>query len=85
MLVSGADARGDINTLGRRSDTTAGPGGSPDAEVCEIYTDVTGLTLIRSLPKARKLQEITYDELLNWQALDRFCTRGRWNAERNTV
>lgn len=69
----GADARGDINTLGRGgSDTTAvALAAALDAEVCEIYTDVDGVFTVdpQLVPKARKLQEITYDELLELASL----------------
>lgn len=69
----GADARGDINTLGRGgSDTTAvALAAALDAEVCEIYTDVDGVFTVdpQLVPKARKLQEITYDEMLELASL----------------
>ena len=58
----------DITTLGRGgSDTTAvALAVSLGAEVCQIYTDVEGVYTAdpRIVPKARKLAEIGYDEML---------------------
>lgn len=59
---------GEITTLGRGgSDTTAvALAAALKADVCEIYTDVDGVysTDPRVVKKARKLDEITYDEML---------------------
>ena len=58
----------DITTLGRGgSDTSAvALAASLDADLCQIYTDVDGVytTDPRIVPNARKLEEITYDEML---------------------
>jgi aspartate kinase len=58
----------DITTLGRGgSDTTAvALAAALKARVCERYTDVDGIytTDPRLLPSARKLREISYDEIL---------------------
>jgi aspartate kinase len=58
----------DITTLGRGgSDTTAvALAAALKAKVCERYTDVDGIytTDPRLLPEARKLREISYDEML---------------------
>ncbi len=58
----------DITTLGRGgSDTTAvALAASLGAEVCQIYTDVDGVYTAdpRLVPKARKLAEIGYEEML---------------------
>jgi aspartate kinase len=58
----------DITTLGRGgSDTTAvALAASLAAEVCEIYTDVEGVYTAdpRLVPEALKLDEISYDEML---------------------
>ena len=58
----------DITTLGRGgSDTTAvALAASLDAEVCQICTDVDGVYTAdpRLVPKARKLTEIGYEEML---------------------
>ncbi len=64
----GIDERGEITTLGRgASDTTAAALAAVlQAEVCEIYTDVDGVytTDPRIEPRARKLDVICYDEML---------------------
>ena len=58
----------DITTLGRGgSDTTAvALAASLGAKVCEIYTDVEGIFTAdpRVVPQARKLDEISYEEML---------------------
>jgi aspartate kinase len=58
----------DITTLGRGgSDTTAvALAASLAAEVCEIYTDVEGVYTAdpRLVPEARKVDEISYEEML---------------------
>lgn len=57
-----------VSTLGRGgSDLTAvAIAGAINADVCEIYTDVDGIytTDPRIEPKASKLEEISYDEML---------------------
>jgi aspartate kinase len=59
---------GEITTLGRGgSDTTAvAIAAAVRADVCEIYTDVDGIysTDPRVVKVARKLEEISYDEML---------------------
>ncbi|MCD6363546.1 MAG: aspartate kinase [Synergistetes bacterium] len=64
----GMNERGEITTLGRGgSDTTAvAVAAAMKADVCEIYTDVDGVFTAdpRIVPEARKLKEITYDEML---------------------
>ncbi len=64
----GIDANGDITTLGRGgSDTTAvAVAWGINADVCEIYSDVDGVytTDPRVAPRARKLDEISYDDML---------------------
>lgn len=63
----------DYTTLGRGgSDTTAvALAASLNADVCEIYTDVDGVYTAdpRKVPGARKLEEITYDEMLELASL----------------
>jgi aspartate kinase len=58
----------DVTTLGRGgSDTTAvALAASLGAEVCQIYTDVEGVYTAdpRLVPEARKLAEISYEEML---------------------
>ena len=62
----------DITTLGRGgSDTTAvALAAALDAEVCEIYTDVDGVFSAdpRIVPAARRLDTITYEEMLEMAA-----------------
>ena len=64
----GADEKGDPVTLGRGgSDTSAvALAGALKADACEIYTDVDGVYSAdpRLVPDARKMKEITYDEML---------------------
>lgn len=63
----------DYTTLGRGgSDTTAvSLAATLHADLCEIYTDVDGVYTAdpRYVPKARKLPEITYDEMLDLATL----------------
>ena len=63
----------DITTLGRGgSDTTAvAIAAALHADKCEIYTDVDGVysTDPRIVPNAVKLEEITYDEMLELASL----------------
>jgi aspartate kinase len=63
----------DITTLGRGgSDTTAvALAAALKAQVCEIYTDVEGVytTDPRIEPKARKLKDIGYEEMLEMAAV----------------
>lgn len=69
----GADANGDITTLGRGgSDTSAVAIASAiKADVCEIFTDVDGVytTDPRICNKARKIKKITYEEMLEMAIL----------------
>ena len=69
----GITDHGDITTLGRGgSDTTAvAIAGAIHADVCEIYTDVDGVYTSdpRVVPKAMKIQEITYGEMLEMAKL----------------
>lgn len=64
----GMTADGEITTFGRGgSDTTAvALAAAIEADVCEIYTDVDGIysTDPRMVSCARKLKEISYDEML---------------------
>jgi len=68
----GIDASGEITTMGRgASDTTAAAlAASLCAVVCEIYTDVNGVYTAdpRIVPKARKIDEISYDVMLEMAA-----------------
>jgi len=69
----GLDEEGNITTLGRGgSDTTAvALAAAINADVCEIYTDVDGVytTDPNICPKARKMDHISYDEMLEMASL----------------
>ena len=69
----GIDEKGDVTTLGRGgSDLSAvAISGALDADLCEIYTDVDGVytTDPRIEPKAKKLDKISYDEMLELASL----------------
>jgi aspartate kinase len=69
----GIDQNGNITTLGRGgSDTTAvALAAVLGADVCEIYTDVDGVytTDPRMLSEARRLDSISYDEMLELASL----------------
>ncbi len=62
----------DVTTLGRGgSDATAvALAAALDADVCEIYTDVEGVFTAdpRIVPDARKLDELSFDEMLELSA-----------------
>ena len=64
----GVSTAREITTLGRGgSDTTAvALAAALDADVCEIYTDVTGVFSAdpRLVPQARKLKTLSFDEML---------------------
>lgn len=69
----GVSEDGEITTLGRGgSDTTAvAVAAALKADVCEIFTDVDGVytTDPRVVPEARKLDSISYDEMLEMASL----------------
>lgn len=69
----GVDPAGNITTLGRGgSDTSAvAIAAAVKADVCEIYTDVDGVytTDPRICPNARKLERISFDEMLELASL----------------
>jgi aspartate kinase len=69
----GVDEQGDITTLGRGgSDTTAvAMAAALKADECQIFTDVDGVytTDPRVEPKARKLDRITFEEMLEMASL----------------
>src|SRR5262245_60761815 len=71
--LQGVDEEGSITTLGRGgSDTSAvALAAALKADVCEIYTDVDGVYTSdpRIVPKARKLDRIAYDEMLELASL----------------
>jgi len=69
----GVDEAGNITTLGRGgSDTTAvALAAALQADECQIYTDVDGVytTDPRIVPEARKLDKITFEEMLEMASL----------------
>lgn len=69
----GVDAEGNITTLGRGgSDTSAvALAIAVKADVCDIYTDVDGVytTDPRMVPKASKIDRISYEEMLEFASL----------------
>jgi len=69
----GLDGKGDITTLGRGgSDTTAvALAAALNADVCEIFTDVNGIYTSdpNICPRARKMDLISYDEMLEMASL----------------
>ena len=76
VLVAGfqgvATTSSDVTTLGRGgSDTTAvALAAAVGAEVCEIYTDVSGVYTAdpRIVPDARKLETVSFEEMLEMAA-----------------
>lgn len=69
----GVDADGNITTLGRGGSDTSGVAlaAALQAEECQIYTDVDGVytTDPRIVPAARKLDQITFEEMLEMASL----------------
>ena len=69
----GINKYGDVTTLGRGgSDTTAvALAVALKADLCQIYTDVDGIYSAdpRKVPNARKIQEISFDEMLELASL----------------
>ncbi len=69
----GVDADGNITTLGRGGSDTTGVAlaAALKADECQIYTDVDGVytTDPRIVPEARKLDQITFEEMLEMASL----------------
>jgi aspartate kinase len=69
----GVDADGNITTLGRGGSDTTGVAlaAALKADECQIYTDVDGVytTDPRIVPEARKLDRITFEEMLEMASL----------------
>jgi aspartate kinase len=67
------ESTGDVTTLGRGgSDTSAvALAAALGADVCEIYTDVEGVftTDPNVVPQARKLKQVSYEEMLEMASL----------------
>jgi len=69
----GVDQNGNITTLGRGGSDTTGVAlaAALKADECHIYTDVDGVytTDPRVVPKARRLERITFEEMLEMASL----------------
>ena len=69
----GVDADGNITTLGRGGSDTSGVAlaAALAADECQIYTDVDGVytTDPRIVPEARRLDKITFEEMLEMASL----------------
>jgi aspartate kinase len=69
----GIDEHGNITTLGRGGSDTTGVAiaAALEADVCEIYTDVDGVytTDPNVVPSARKIDRISYEEMLELASL----------------
>ncbi len=69
----GIDAQGNITTLGRGGSDTTGVAlaAALKADECQIYTDVDGVytTDPRVVPQARRLEKITFEEMLEMASL----------------
>jgi aspartate kinase len=69
----GVDEQGNITTLGRGGSDTTGVAlaAALKADECHIYTDVDGVytTDPRVVPKARRLDRITFEEMLEMASL----------------
>ena len=69
----GVDDKGNITTLGRGGSDTTGVAiaAALNADVCEIYTDVDGVytTDPNLVPSARKIDRISYEEMLELASL----------------
>ncbi|GAA3940663.1 aspartate kinase [Litoribacillus peritrichatus] len=69
----GVDADGNITTLGRGGSDTTGVAlaAALDADECQIYTDVDGVytTDPRVVEDARRLEKITFEEMLEMASL----------------
>ncbi len=77
----GINKYGDITTLGRGgSDTSAvALAAAMHADKCQIFTDVEGIYTAdpRKIPTAKKLKEITYDEMLELATLGAIVLNNR--------
>ena len=69
----GVDDKGSITTLGRGGSDTTGVAiaAALQADVCEIYTDVDGVYTAdpNVVPNARKVERISYEEMLELASL----------------
>jgi aspartate kinase len=87
----GVDEDGNITTLGRGGSDTTGVAlaAALKADECQIYTDVDGVytTDPRVVPEARRLDRITFEEMLEMASagLQGACKSARWNSPANTM
>jgi aspartate kinase len=69
----GVDAEGNITTLGRGGSDTSGVAlaAALKADECQIFTDVDGVytTDPRIVPEARRLEKVTFEEMLEMASL----------------
>ena len=69
----GVDGKGNITTLGRGGSDTTGVAlaAALKADECQIYTDVDGVytTDPRIVPEARRLKNVTFEEMLEMASL----------------
>ncbi|WP_407473335.1 aspartate kinase [Pseudomonas putida] len=69
----GVDEHGSITTLGRGGSDTTGVAlaAALKADECQIYTDVDGVYITdpRVVPQARRLEKITFEEMLEMASL----------------
>jgi aspartate kinase len=69
----GVDSEGNITTLGRGGSDTSGVAlaAALKADECQIYTDVDGVytTDPRIVPEARRLDKVTFEEMLEMASL----------------
>src|SRR5512137_1589323 len=69
----GVDAEDNITTLGRGGSDTSGVAlaAALKADECQIYTDVDGVytTVPRIVPEARRLDRVTFEEMLEMASL----------------
>ena len=87
---SGCRQKSEYYHLGRGgSDTSAvALAAALEADLCQIYTDVDGVYTAdpRHVKGARKLDEVTYNEMLELATLGaRFSTTVLWNWQRNIM
>ena len=85
----GVDEHGNITTLGRGgSDTTAvALAAALKADECQIYTDVDGVYTAdpRVVDGARRLDRITFEEMLEMASMgSRCCRSARWSSRAST-
>ena len=85
----GLNRSDDITTLGRGgSDTSAvALAAALHADRCQIFTDVEGVYTAdpRKIPKATKLKEITFDEMLELASLGAQVLNKKYNVELEVI